>query len=61
MKQFVKLAESQQYRPPKHLDFDDLEKKYWNKIKEAAETSKQIVKKNWKNSIHFPINTSSEQ
>ncbi|XP_037954475.1 probable lysine-specific demethylase 4B isoform X3 [Teleopsis dalmanni] len=36
VKQFSDLANTERYRPPKHFDFEDLERKYWKNISYVA-------------------------
>lgn len=32
LKQFKELAESERHQPPRHYDYDDLERKYWKNV-----------------------------
>ncbi|XP_055838906.1 putative uncharacterized protein DDB_G0291608 isoform X2 [Episyrphus balteatus] len=36
VKQFAELANTERYQPPKHFDFEDLERKYWKNITYVA-------------------------
>lgn len=36
VKQFGELANTERYQPPKHFDYEDLERKYWKNITYVA-------------------------